>query len=108
MPRISKEKKDKISEQILHHLFTISPQSIFTSLISKEIARDEEFIKSMLLDLEKKKLVVQVNKNKDGINYAKRQRWRLSNHAYDAYKKHQSNQQAVRQAYFSSESQQSL
>jgi len=108
MPKIGQEKKDKISEQILHHLFTISPQAIFTSSISKEIARDEEFIKAMLIELEKKKLVVQVNKNKDGTEYAKRQRWRLSNQAFEVYAKHQSNQQAVKQAYFSSESQQSL
>jgi hypothetical protein len=108
MPKIGQEKKDKISEQILHHLFTISPQAIFTSSISKEIARDEEFIKAMLIELEKKKLVVQVNKNKDGTDYLKRQRWRLSNQAFDVYAKYQSNQQAVKQAYFSSESQQSL
>jgi hypothetical protein len=108
MPKIGQEKKDKISEQILHHLFSISPQAIFTSAISKEIARDEEFIKAMLTELEKKKLVVQVNKNKDGIDYLKRQRWRLSNQAFDVYAKHQSNQQAVKQAHFSSESQQSL
>lgn len=108
MPKLSKEKKDKISEQILHHLFTLSPQSKFTSEIAREIARDEEFTKALLTELEKKKLIVEINKNPEGIEYTKRQRWRLSNQAYEAYKKHQFNQQSVRQAYFSSESQQSL
>lgn len=89
MPRISQEKKDKVSEQILHHLFTLSPDSRFTSEIAKEIARDEEFTKMLLADLSKKKLVVEINKNPDGINYTKRQRWRLSNQAFDIYKKHQ-------------------
>lgn len=91
MPSISQQKKDKISEQVLHYLFTISPQSAYTSAIAKETARDEEFIKSLLLELEKKKLVIQINKNSKGINYQRRQRWRLSNEAFEVYKKHQSN-----------------
>ena len=89
MPTISKQKKDKISEQVLHYLFTISPSSKFTSDIAQETARDEEFIKSMLLELEKKKLVISIDKNPQGITYSRRLRWRLSNEAYDAYKKHQ-------------------
>lgn len=89
MPQISKQKKDKISEQILHHLFEISPESKFTSEISMELARDEEFIKSLLIDLEKKKLLIAINKNSKGTTYARRQRWTLSPQAYDAYKKGQ-------------------
>lgn len=92
MPTISKQKKDKISEQILHHLFSISPAADFTSKIAESIARDEEFTKTLLLDLQKKTLVVEVKKNNKGIDYKQRQRWRLSNSAYDVYKKHQSSQ----------------
>lgn len=91
MPVISQKKKDKIAEQILHHLFEISPESKFTSDIAQEIARDEEFIKLILQELEKKSLIVLVDKNPKGIKYEKRQRWRLSSQAYDIYKKHQSN-----------------
>ncbi len=90
MPQISQKTKDKVSEQILHYLFTISPSSAFTNAIASNIARDEEFTKTLLLSLEKKTLVVQINKNAQGIKYIKRQRWRLSNAAYDAYQKHQS------------------
>jgi len=89
MPRVSQEKKDKISEQILHHLFTVTPDSRFTSEVAKEIARDEEFTKVLLVDLLKKKLVVEINKNSKGIDYTKRQRWRLSNQTFEAYKRHQ-------------------
>jgi len=89
MPVISQKKKDKISEQILHHLFEISPSSSFTNKIAETIARDEEFIKSILQDLQKKSLIVLIDKNKEGIKYEKRQRWRLSSQAYDVYKKHQ-------------------
>jgi len=89
MPTISKRKTEKIQEQILHYLFTISPSSKFTSEISEEIARDEEFTKALLLALKQKSLVVEINKNPEGTPYTKRQRWRLSNQAYDAYKSSQ-------------------
>ncbi len=86
MPPISQKKKDKISEQILHYLFTISPDSRFTSEIAEEIARDEEFTKSILHDLLKKELLSKITKNSQGIGYLRRQRWRLSSKAYGAYK----------------------
>jgi len=89
MPRISQQKKDKIAEQILHLLFDKSPQPLFTSQIANEIARDEEFTKSLLLELKSKSLVSEVSKNPKGIPYLRRQRWRLSNHAFKAYKNHQ-------------------
>jgi len=87
MPQISKQKKEKIQEQILSHLYSIFPKQVFTAEIAREIARDEEFIKSLLADLEKKELVVKVNKNPDGNIYSRRLRWRLSNKAQEAYSK---------------------
>jgi len=90
MPKISDNKKDKIAEQILHYLFTISPEQKFTSDIAKEIARDEEFTKILLSVLKEKKLIVEINKNSQGLNYKRRQRWRLSNEAFEIYSKHQS------------------
>jgi len=104
MPKLSQEKKDKISEQILNYLFTISPESRFTVEVADNIVRDEEFTKALLLELQKKNLIVEVNKNKNGVNYLKRQRWRLSNQAFEVYKKHQPNPNAI----FSSQLQQSL
>ncbi len=89
MPRISQQKKDKISEQILHHLFTVSPESKFTSDIAMEIARDEEFTKSILLQLKEKFLVNEIKKNPQGLDYLRRQRWALSSQAFDIYSKHQ-------------------
>ena len=85
--KISEEKKNKISEQILMVLFEKSPQAIFTSHLAKEIIRDEEFIKDLLSDLKKKKLIVEIKKNSKGIDYLRRSRWKLSDVAYTAYKK---------------------
>ena len=58
MPRISNQKKDKISEHILSTLLDVYPQALFTSEISKELARDEEFVKKLLLVLKTKNLVI--------------------------------------------------
>lgn len=87
--KISKEKKEKISEQILAHLFSQSPKAIFTAHIAKELARDEEFIKSLLLGLKEKKLLIEIRKNPKGLIYVRRSRWRLSKQTYDFYKSKQ-------------------
>jgi len=85
MPTISKEKKDRIGEQVLLFLFSSFPKQLFTVDVAREIARDEEFIKKILIELESKDLVVKINKNPEGINYERRLRWRISNKAYAIY-----------------------
>jgi ribosomal protein S25 len=87
MPIISKEKQERIQEQILAFLFSSFPKMLFTSDISQELARDEEFIKRLLLSLEKKGAIVKVSKNSKGENYIRRIRWRISNKVYETYKK---------------------
>ncbi len=89
MPRISKEKRDKIQEQILFYLYTIFPRQVFTVDIARELARDEEFIKALLIELEKKQVVVRVNKNSQGVQYLRRLRWRISNPAQKVYSQKQ-------------------
>jgi hypothetical protein len=89
--KISEQKKEKICEQILALLYSVSPQSLFTLNVAKEIARDEEFVKLLLINLKKKELVVEIKKNPKGLSYLKRSRWKLSDLAYQAYRKHQNN-----------------
>ncbi len=84
--KISSNKRDKISEQILSFLYSISPRSDFTSHIAQEVVRDEEFVKSLLLDLKKKGLVLEIKKNSKGASYIKRSRWKLSDAVYSAYR----------------------
>ncbi len=86
--KISTEKREKISEQILSFLFFNSPRLFFTYEIAKEVARDEEYIKDLLLELKDKGLLVQVTKNQEGNSYKRRIRWKLTDQAYDAYKAH--------------------
>jgi hypothetical protein len=87
--KISTQKKEKIYEQILLFLYSVSPKPLFTLNIAEEIARDEEFVKTLLLYLKKKGLVIEVKKNPLGTPYIKRSRWTLSEKAYQIYKIHQ-------------------
>jgi hypothetical protein len=87
--KISEEKKNKISEQIITFLFGAYPKSFFTSYIAKELARDEEFIKKILLFLKKKGILLEIKKNPKGAIYLKRSRWKLTNQLYNLYKQRQ-------------------
>jgi hypothetical protein len=87
--KISQQKKDKIAEQILATLYTQFPKQLFTAEIAREIARDEEFTKTLLKQLWNKNFVVPIKKNSKGILFTRRIKWRLSNKTYDAYKLHQ-------------------
>ena len=85
MPKISEVKIEKISEHILSYLYGVFPKMVFTVDVARDIARDEEFVKRLLLDLEEKGLVVRVDKNSSGEVYLKRMRWRISNRAHEVY-----------------------
>ena len=87
--KISKQKREKISEQILAYLYSISLRPTFTSHIAREIARDEEFVKDLLKELKNKKIVIEIRKNPQGVDYRRRSRWKLSDKAYEVYKQNQ-------------------
>ncbi len=89
--KISEEKREKISEQILAFLYSSSPKLEFTSHIAREMARDEEFTKKLLLELKKKNLVIEIKKNSKGKIYLLRSRWKLSDAAYQVYRRKQNN-----------------
>ena len=84
--KISDKNKQKISEHILAYLYSIGPKAVFTFQIAQEIARDEEFVKQLLINLKNKGLVIDIKKNSMGMPYLKRIRWKLSDKAYCAYK----------------------
>lgn len=85
--RISEDKINKIKEEALAILFRNSPKAMFTVEIASHMARDEEFMKKLLLDLETKGLVSSVRKNINGTDYIRRIRWRLTNTAFQAYQR---------------------
>jgi len=87
MPKISSIKEEKIKEEILNHLFHNSPNAVFTATIAQDLARDEEYIKKLLQELEAKEVVSCIDKNPKGIKYTRRQRWTMDSKVYNLYKK---------------------
>lgn len=98
--KLSNLKKEKVAEQILAHLYTSSPSTIFTAHIARELARDEEFIKRILNDLKKKRLVLEIKKNPKGTTYLRRSRWKLTPEAFEAYKQKQSLTRPVGETFY--------
>ena len=84
--RLSQEKKDKISEQVLSFLYHSFPKQPFTAEIAREIARDEEFIKRLLFELKEKNLIIPIRKNAKGETFSRRLKWRLASKVYDVYR----------------------
>ena len=85
--RLSKEKRKKISEQVLAYLYQSFPTQLFTAEVAKELARDEEFIKRLLFELKDKNLVIPIKKNAKGVDFIRRIKWQLTIDAYNAYNK---------------------
>ena len=83
--RISEQKQNKIKENILALLYENSPKALYTASIAQELARDEEFTKKLLQEMLKQGLVSCVKKSPKGVFYKRRQRWKLSKKAYEAY-----------------------
>lgn len=83
--RLSKSKKDRIIEQILSFLYHKFPSLPYTAEIARDIARDEEFVKDLLMELKEKGLVIEIKKNNKGVDFSRRIKWRLSNKVYDIY-----------------------
>ncbi|MEK6859377.1 MAG: hypothetical protein AABX54_01050 [Nanoarchaeota archaeon] len=87
--KLSKNKRDKIAEQILLFLYHSFPKEPFTAEIAREIARDEEFIKKILFELKERNLIISVKKNSKGELFSRRLKWRLTNQVYDIYRSKQ-------------------
>ena len=83
--KISEEKKNRIIDQIIHYLYQSFPCYPFTAEIAREIARDEEFIKKLLLELKDRNIVISIKKNNKGIIFSRKIRWKLSNKIYEIY-----------------------
>ncbi len=87
MSKISKKKIEKIKEDILAVLFEAKMRGLFTKQISDEIARNDEFVLKLLMEMEKQKLVKQMKKTKKGTEFIRRKQWTLTDQAYKAYKR---------------------
>lgn len=86
MSKISQKKIEKIKEEALSVLFEAGMRGMYTKQISDEIARNDEFILKLLLEMEKQKIVKPIKKTKKGTEFIRRKQWMLTDKAYEAYK----------------------
>lgn len=87
MSMISKEKVNKIKESILSYLYEVNPKSLFTADVAREILRDEEFTKRLLLELKEANLVKEISKSSKGKDLLVRRRWQLTDATFAAFKR---------------------
>ena len=86
MSKISQKKVEKIKEEILAILFESGLRGMFTKQISDEIARNDEFVLTLLQDMEKQNLVKQMKNTKKGTQFIRRKQWTMTDKAYEVYK----------------------
>jgi len=77
MVRLSKKTIQLLKDDIISILYDRSLEALFTNEIAREIRRDNEFTKKLLLELKKESLIEQVKKNKKGQEYLTHTKWRI-------------------------------
>ncbi|MBI2109739.1 hypothetical protein HYT58_01040 [Candidatus Woesearchaeota archaeon] len=87
MSKLSENTRKKIKEQIISNVFEHSPKALFTSELASMLARDEEFIKRLLIELKEQGILEPVSKNPKGKQLLSRRRWRLTEAALKAVEK---------------------
>ena len=84
MSKLSEKTIKNIKEQLINIIFENSPKSLYTNELASLLARDEEFIKRLLLEFKDQGLVEPVTKNHKGKNLISRRRWKLTKAVLDA------------------------
>ena len=83
MSKISKEKKDRLKEEILHSLYENYPKMMWTFEIGDILIRDDEFILKLLMELKKKRLVMNYEESK---GKKVKRKWGMKKEVYEQYK----------------------
>ncbi len=77
MTKLSEKTKKLLKDDILSLLYNNPFKAMFTNEIAREIRRDNEFVKKLLLELKAMGLVENVKTNIRGKRYKKRMKWRI-------------------------------
>ena len=81
MSKISKNSRERLSQEILRVLFENNLKPLTTKDIADELIRDDEFILQLLKELHQHKIV------KTLPHYTRRKYWAMTPEAYAEYKK---------------------
>lgn len=77
MVKLSEKTIQLLKDDIMSILYENPLKAMFTNEIAVELRRNNEFTKKLLLELKKKGLVEEVNKNKRGQEYLRNKKWRI-------------------------------
>ena len=86
MSKLSQKTKELLMNEINSILYYDAPiNGMFTKQIADKLIRDKEFVKDLLLDMEKKGWVRKIKKNKRNYNYMSRRKWILSDEVRELF-----------------------
>lgn len=80
MPRISQRTRHRIAEQVLGLLLDAYPTPLTTREIARELARDKEFVKS-ILEMLLSHGMVRAFEKRSGSAYSRWLKWQLADEA---------------------------
>ena len=75
MSKISFNTINLLKDDIISILYENNLKPLLTIEIAKELRRDKEFTKKLLLELKEKGILNEIKKNNKGKEYIKRRRW---------------------------------
>lgn len=79
MSKLSQKTREALMNEINSILYyETNIRGMFTKEIADKLLRDKEFVRDILLDMEKRGWVKRVGKSKRNYNYVKRRRWILT------------------------------
>ena len=84
MSKLSKDKENKIKEQILEILYNNFPKMFYTKELADELIRKDEFVLRLLQDLKKNNLL---NSYEEKRGRGIKRKWGVLERVYGEYKK---------------------
>jgi len=85
MSKISFNTINLLKDDIISILYENNLKPIFTIEIAKELRRDKEFTKKLLLELKQKGILNEIKKNNKGKDYIKRSKWLIKPNIINKY-----------------------
>ena len=86
MSKISPNTINLLKDDIISILYENNLKPLLTIEIAKELRRDKEFTKRLLLELKEKGILTQIKKNNKGKEYIKRSKWLIKPDIIQTYK----------------------
>ena len=85
MSKISFNTINLLKDDIISILYENNLKPLLTIEIAKELRRDKEFTKKLLLELKEKGILNEIKKNNKGKDYIKRSKWLIKPDIINTY-----------------------